>query len=305
MSHASELIVVPPEGGEGLSFHGIRSRIPLDGKASGGRVCLTIGISGPGDLVRPHAHTFAEAFYLLDGEMTFRIGNARVTARAGDFVYLPPNVPHQPVNESGEEATLLTICLPAGFEQFQREVGATEDVERMTAIAANYGITFDLASDAFESSADYRFVRAGEGPAVGVVGDLYRFLATAGDTDGAFGLWHATVFPGGGPPPHLHRREHEVFFVLAGWLDFFDDGRPHRAGPGTLVFLPEGSRHWFRNTGSEPAEMLILVAPGGIEELFRRVGREWPDTARPVPMPDADEKQRMAAAASEFGIVLG
>lgn len=36
-------------------------------------------------------------------------------------------------------------------------------------------------------------------------GDLYRFLAKSGDTDGCYAIWEAIVPPGGGPPPHLLR----------------------------------------------------------------------------------------------------
>jgi hypothetical protein len=43
-------------------------------------------------------------------------------------------------------------------------------------------------------------------PTYAVVGDLYAFLATAEDTNGRYAFFEATVFPGGGPPPHLHSK---------------------------------------------------------------------------------------------------
>ena len=50
-----------------------------------------------------------------------------------------------------------------------------------------------------------------EGRTVGVVGDIYRFLAVGEDTDGRYAVWEAIVPPGGGPPPHVHSREEESF----------------------------------------------------------------------------------------------
>src|SRR5437879_13348573 len=55
-----------------------------------------------------------------------------------------------------------------------------------------------------------------EGRTVAVVGDVYLFLATGDDTNGKYALWEAIVPPGGGPPPHVHSREEEGFYILEG-----------------------------------------------------------------------------------------
>ena len=62
--------------------------------------------------------------------------------------------------------------------------------------------------------------RATEGRTIAVVGDVYRFLATSEDTSGKYALWEAIVPPGGGPPPHLHSREEEGFYILEGEITF-------------------------------------------------------------------------------------
>jgi quercetin dioxygenase-like cupin family protein len=56
----------------------------------------------------------------------------------------------------------------------------------------------------------------GEGKVIAVVGDVYRFLATGEETDGRYAMFEAVVSPGGGPPPHIHSREEESFYVLDG-----------------------------------------------------------------------------------------
>ena len=58
--------------------------------------------------------------------------------------------------------------------------------------------------------------RPHEGAAFSAAGDVYRHLATSAQTGGAYVLTEARVLPGGGPPPHLHRREDEAFFMLEG-----------------------------------------------------------------------------------------
>jgi mannose-6-phosphate isomerase-like protein (cupin superfamily) len=68
-------------------------------------------------------------------------------------------------------------------------------------------------------------LHAGKGPAYWVVGDLYTILAAGEDTGGAFALIHALVPPQSGPPPHLHHREDEAFYVLEGEVTFQADGR--------------------------------------------------------------------------------
>ena len=59
-----------------------------------------------------------------------------------------------------------------------------------------------------------------EGRTIAVVGDVYRFMATGEDTNGKYAMWEAIVPPGGGPPPHVHSREEEGFYILEGEITF-------------------------------------------------------------------------------------
>jgi quercetin dioxygenase-like cupin family protein len=125
----------------------------------------------------------------------------------------------------------------------------------------------------------------GTGPTYAVVGDHYTFLATSEDTDGRYAFFEAAVYPGGGPPPHLHRREEEGFYVLEGEVAFYVNGNRQVAGPGTMLNLPVGVLHWFKNETDRPAKMLIWVAPGGIEKMFQEVGSFVADRSAPPPPP--------------------
>src|ERR1700675_1568463 len=82
----------------------------------------------------------------------------------------------------------------------------------------------------------------GEGRTIAVVGDVYRFLATGEDTNGKYALWEALVPPGGGPPPHVHSREEEGFYVLEGEITFTMNDERVVATAGMVANMPVG-RH--------------------------------------------------------------
>jgi mannose-6-phosphate isomerase-like protein (cupin superfamily) len=85
--------------------------------------------------------------------------------------------------------------------------------------------------------------KTGEGRTLAVVGDVYRFLATGEDTDGRYALWEAIVPPGGGPPPHVHSREEEGFYILEGEITLQIGGERLVATPGTFANMPVGTPH--------------------------------------------------------------
>ena len=111
-----------------------------------------------------------------------------------------------------------------------------------------------------------------EGRTVAVVGDAYRFLATAEDTNGKYAMWEAIVPPGGGPPPHVHSREEESFYVLEGEITFQIGEERVVASAGMFANMPVGTLHSFKNESSRPAKMLISVAPAGLENMFFEFG---------------------------------
>jgi uncharacterized RmlC-like cupin family protein len=65
-----------------------------------------------------HHHDFDEAFYVLEGELTFRLGDELFTRRAGELAFAPRGAPHTYANHSGAAARALIVCTPAGFERY-------------------------------------------------------------------------------------------------------------------------------------------------------------------------------------------
>src|SRR5450755_2998870 len=111
-----------------------------------------------------------------------------------------------------------------------------------------------------------------EGRTIAVAGDVYRFLATGEDTNGKYAMWEAIVPPGGGPPPHVHSREEEGFYILEGEITVHVGEERIVATAGMFANMPVGTLHSFKNESDRPAKMLISVAPAGLEKMFLEVG---------------------------------
>lgn len=111
---------------------------------------IPAGSSGP----LPHLHRdHEETFYVLEGELTVRVGERKITAPEGSFVVIPRGVVHQPSNPGTEPTRVLLIFSPAGMESFFEEaaeqriplqaVPADPDVlERRAAFVEKYGYEF-------------------------------------------------------------------------------------------------------------------------------------------------------------------
>jgi quercetin dioxygenase-like cupin family protein len=143
-----------------------------------------------------------------------------------------------------------------------------------------------------------------EGRTIAVVGDVYRFLATGEDTNGKYALWEAVVLPGGGPPPHVHSREEEGFYVLEGEINFTIGDQRHVATAGMFANMPVGTPHSFKNESDKPAKMLISIAPAGLEKMFFEVGVPVPPGATTAAPPTKAEIERLLAAAPRYGIEI-
>jgi oxalate decarboxylase/phosphoglucose isomerase-like protein (cupin superfamily) len=104
-------------------------------------------------------------------------------------------------------------------------------------------------------------------------------------------MWETFTPPGGGPEPHFHTRETEMFRVVVGTYLFRCGTDAFVATPGTVVILPPLVRHTWRNIGDEPGQMFAVVTPGGCEGLFIEIEKSG-----------ADSPETIAAIEARFGI---
>ncbi len=82
--------------------------------AGSNAISMNVVIIPAGAKAQPHYHEgFETAIYLLKGEVqTFYGENLQKSCinKAGDFIYIPPGVPHMPVNLSQEEDAIALVA---------------------------------------------------------------------------------------------------------------------------------------------------------------------------------------------------
>src|SRR5262245_49844305 len=98
------------------------------------------------------------------------------------------------------------------------------------------------------------------------MGILMTNLVERKDSNGAFCLVEGTLAPGTEPPPHVHSREDELFYVLEGEFDVYVGKEAFKVETGECVFLPRFKPHAFV-IRSPRLRVLALFTPAGLEEL--------------------------------------
>jgi quercetin dioxygenase-like cupin family protein len=139
--------------GEALWWIGMLATIKATKEQTGGQYTL-VEVLAPDGFASPlHVHHFEdEGFWILEGELTFYVGDRTIKAQPGSFLFGPKEVPHAFAVDSGP-ARLLFVLSPAGFEDLVREMGEPAkdltippegppdeaEMQRMAAIAARHG----------------------------------------------------------------------------------------------------------------------------------------------------------------------
>ena len=113
----------PPQG-RTIAVVGDVYRFLATGDDTNGKYALWEAIVPPGGGPPPHVHRREEeGFYILEGEITFTMGDQRLVASAGIFANMPVGTPHSFKNESGKPAKMLISIAPAGLEKMFFEFG--------------------------------------------------------------------------------------------------------------------------------------------------------------------------------------
>jgi len=139
-----------------------------------------------------------------------------------------------------------------------------------------------------------------------------RWLATeritvliAGEqTNGAYAVVEIFTVPGGGPPPHIHHREDEMFYILEGEGTIFAGDDTIRASAGTCVHVPTGMVHHYKNEGNRPLRLLVMYTPAGFEGYFLKVGTPTRHRDEAPPPVTEETFKRFMAAAAQFHLEI-
>ena len=138
-------------------------------------------------------------------------------------------------------------------------------------------------------------VPAAAGDVLRAFGEEVTVKLGGGETKGSLSLWVEVTPPGGGPPPHYHLNEDELFLVQHGRVQFLVDGQWVEPGEGAAVYVPRGNVHAFRNAGDGPSRMWILTTPSGFETFFGRCAAEFARAGAP-------DMNKVVAISAEHGI---
>jgi quercetin dioxygenase-like cupin family protein len=102
--------------------------------------------------------------------------------------------------------------------------------------------------------------------------NLLTIIAYASETNGAFSLVKNVIRKGFEPPLHVHTREDESNYVLKGEIIFTVGDETIHAKTGDYVHLPKNVPHTFKLV-SDTAETLLVITPGGFEDMFVQCSR--------------------------------
>jgi len=206
----------------------------------------------------PHVHRrHVDAFYVVDGELTFRIGPSLgpVKAGPGTFVAVPPGVVHAFDNEGDSVASWFNFHGPStGFAAYLRgeqEGFDSFDPPKDGGLDAALVVIATADSAETHGSDEHRLTLLGEHPLISTV-----------LIDAASGV---------AAPPFSMSGEVDGFFVLAGEVELTLGDQVLTGGPGTWMVAAPGESHALRNAGDGPASILNVRAPdAGFVETLRR-----------------------------------
>lgn len=239
-----------------------------------------------------HFHPYDEGFYILEGEITFRVGGATHRVGAGTALHIPRLVQHSFTVEqpsrvlnfypaSGFELLLFGMGQPAAERRpptpqesshlppehlatlFRLGGHVNAGAPSSPPVPADY-VTHPVA---WSPSAPF-LTTAAQSPTYAALGSQWTLLLGSERTAGSYALFDRLVLASpeaaAACPIRERHAEHEALYVLSGTLRVELDGRVTDAPAGTFVFIPAGTVHALTAPGG-PARTLNFYLPGGFE----------------------------------------
>jgi quercetin dioxygenase-like cupin family protein len=152
---ALEPLAIRKSEGEARWWFGALAEFKATAADTGGLLSIVEVTEHPGAEAPLHVHhRDDEAFWVLDGSLTFEVGDATIEASAGDYVFGPRGIPHRfIVGDHG--CRMLFILVPGGIEDVIRATSepaasrtlppppdaepSQEELEQLKAIVKEHG----------------------------------------------------------------------------------------------------------------------------------------------------------------------
>jgi quercetin dioxygenase-like cupin family protein len=270
--------------GQPTPFLGVNPNdLKLSSRDTSGKVSAYdyVGLQKVGPTLHMHLYQ-DEAFYVIEGNYIFQLGNEKQLLNSGDLIFLPRNIPHTWVQTS-EKGKMFYFLQPSGkIEEFFLKLTeyagkATQDEFKQLGIDS--GITnvgAPLSADDKHTLAGKLsngfIVRSGEnrfGEKSALIGQNINYTKVSGkDTGTELSIFEHLGNEKKGPPLHLHYSQDEIFYITSGEYLFQCSDEKFKLGEGDMIFLPKGIPHtWVQLT--EKGKMLLFFQPSGkMEEFF-------------------------------------
>lgn len=150
---------------------------------------------------------------------------------------------------------------------------------------------------------------AKEGKTLLVMSELMTILLSGEETDGKYAVVESITQPGDGVPMlHTHPQQ-ETFYVLEGSYEIYgrdEEGNKYAtlAQAGSIVHVPGGAPHGFRNVGATPGKVLLTFEPAGnMEVFFDEIGIPVEDTDN-LPAPAAPDMEALLKVFAKYNIFV-
>jgi mannose-6-phosphate isomerase-like protein (cupin superfamily) len=110
-------IHLAPNGGRPYAMGPLHAVFKADGAETRGRYSISEWwlepyTKGPG----AHSHPDDDVFYVLEGTLSFRLGDRWIDAKQGSFVLAPGGMAHDFENRTARRAGMLNVSVPGEFE---------------------------------------------------------------------------------------------------------------------------------------------------------------------------------------------
>lgn len=241
----------------------------------------------PGGFIAPHAHSYEEGFYILDGEAILTVNGHSYELHHGDFGALKVGTPHAWHNEGSSPVRWMQMAAPQ-----PKPEGKERDTFFYKGGIDTPGL-FNRAGGLLSAGIE-------EGDLlghfdVGEIPPLDQRQSAIAAAPGVFLKWmidekfgarhHRLLFieyqPTVGIPLHDHTFE-ESYFILSGEVEAIMDGHRYLAQPGDVLWTSVGCVHSFTNIGKEPVRWLETFAPQPPAENVFRFMAEWDKKAAEI-----------------------
>jgi quercetin dioxygenase-like cupin family protein len=127
-----------------------------------------------------------------------------------------------------------------------------------------------------------KLVAPGQAKTIMLFSVRFDYRVTSADSGGDLAALEVTIPPRTLVKPHNHSREDEFTCVLAGTVGARVGDRVVEAGAGASLVKPRGTPHAMWNAGAEPARVLEILSPGGLEDYFEELAPVLRDHAPPA-----------------------